>query len=283
MSNGFSVFNQVRFQYPESAEPVFSHFTATLPSGFVSLVGPNGAGKSPLMLLAAGRLLPQAGPISLLGRDTRLCASEDERNAYASFIYQNMEFETEDPLGQLLEQVYTGGFHALKGDDFYQQVLSVFELTGLLTRPLARLSKGEMQRTLLAFSALYGSRSLFMDEPVFAMEDRQKEAALDFFRSYQKATGVTIYVSLHELDLTKKYAETVLLFKKDKSIDMGSPAELLTPAHLEEAYGVPAAMLKQKEYLDRKKLEEEYDLLVSQGQDEPNQPASHEQGEPENN
>ena len=263
MTNGFSVFHQVHFQYPEGEAPVFSNFSATLPAGFVSLVGPNGAGKSTLMLLAAGRLMPQEGTITLLGRDTRLFASEDERNAYASFIYQNMEFETEEPLGALLEQVYAGGFHAMKGEDFYSQVLSVFELTNLRNRPLARLSKGEMQRTLLAFAALYGSRSIFMDEPVFAMEDRQKEAALDFFRSYQKATGVTIYVSLHELDLTKKYAETVLLFKKNRSIDMGSPAELLTPSHLEEAYGVPAAMLKQKEYLDRKKLEEEANLLTS--------------------
>lgn len=263
MTNGFSVFHQVHFQYPEGEAPVFSNFSATLPTGFVSLVGPNGAGKSTLMLLAAGRLMPQEGTITLLGRDTRLFASEDERNAYASFIYQNMEFETEEPLGALLEQVYTGGFHAMKGEDFYREVLSVFELTNLRNRPLARLSKGEMQRTLLAFAALYGSRSIFMDEPVFAMEDRQKEAALDFFRSYQKATGITIYVSLHELDLTKKYAETVLLFKKNRSIDMGSPAELLTPSHLEEAYGVPAAMLKQKEYLDRKKLKEEANLLTS--------------------
>lgn len=263
MSNGFSVFHQVTFQYPESEQPIFSQFSAVLPGGFVSLVGPNGAGKSTLMLLAAGRLLPQEGTISLLGRDTRLFADEAERNAYASFIYQNLEFETEEPLGALLEQVYTGGFHALKGESFYREVLSVFELSGLLKRPLARLSKGEMQRTLLAFSALYGSRSLFMDEPVFAMEDRQKEAALDFFRSYQKSTGLTLYVSLHELDLTKKYAETVLLFKKDRSIDVGSPAELLTPPHLEAAYGVPAALLKQKEYLDRKKLEEEADLLSS--------------------
>lgn len=268
MSKGFSVFDQVRFQYPEAAEPVFTGFSATLPSGFVSLVGPNGVGKSTLMLLAAGRLIPQEGTITLLGRDTRLFSSEEERNAYASFIYQNMEFETEAPLGQLLEQVYAVGFHAMKGDDFYKEVIAVFELAGLLNRPLARLSKGEMQRTLLAFSALYGSRSLFMDEPVFALEDRQKEGALDFFRSYQRATGVSIYVSLHELDLTKKYAETVMLFKKNKSIDMGSPEELLTPPHLEEAYGVPAAMLKQKEYLDRKKLEEEYDLLASHNQND---------------
>lgn len=258
--NSFVHCDSISFTYPEGEHPIFSDFTADLPGGFVSLVGPNGIGKSTLMLLAAGRLFPQKGHIFLLGRDTRTFQDEEERNRYASFIYQNMEFETEEPLAALLETVYAGGFHPLKGEDFYHEVLSVFELTHLRERPLARLSKGEMQRALLAFAALYGSRSIFMDEPVFAMEDRQKEKALEFFRSYHERTGITIYLSLHELDLTKKYDKTVLLFKKNQTIEIGSPLEILTPQNLEEAYGVPAAMLKQKEYLDRTKLKEEAEL-----------------------
>ncbi len=256
----FVAFEDVAFSYPEAASPVFSHFSGTLPDGFVSLVGPNGSGKSTLMLLAAGRLPPVAGRVVLLGRDTRLFADEAERNRYASFIYQNMEFETDENLGDVLEQVYAGGGHPVKGAAFLEEVREAFELAELLGRPLAALSKGGMQRALLAFAALYGSRSIFMDEPVFALEESQKERVLDFFRSYRERTGVTIYVSLHELDLTRKYAETVLLFKHDRTIDLGSPQEILTSEALEAAYGVPAAMLKQKEQLDRKKLEEEAEL-----------------------
>lgn len=254
-------FENVSFSYPETETAVFSRFTGELPGGFVSLVGPNGAGKSTLMLLAAGRLIPQEGSVFLLGRDTRLFLDEEERNRFASFVYQNMEFESEESLESLLTQVYAGGFHPLKPSDFFDEVLKVFELENLRNRPLAKLSKGEMQRTLLAFSALYGSRSVFMDEPVFAMEDKQKEAALDFFRQYGKSAGVSVYVSLHELELSRAYADTILLFGKNKTIDMGPPEEILLPEALEKAYGVPAAMLKQKEYLDRKKLEEESELF----------------------
>ena len=260
--SAFAGFSNVRFSYPDAEQPVFSGFSGNLPGGFVSLVGPNGAGKTTLMLLASGRLLPQEGTVALLGRDTRLFADEAERNAYASFLYQNMEFEADDPLGSLLEQVYAGGTHPLKGSSFFEEVMEAFELSGLKARPLSRLSKGEMQRTLLAFSALYGSQSVFMDEPVFAMEEKQKERALDFFRSYRERTGVTVYVSLHELDLTRKYAETVLLFAKDRTIGIGTPAEMLTAESLEAVYEVPAAMLKQKEQLDRRRLEEEAALLA---------------------
>ncbi len=254
------VFEDVAFSYPEAESPVFSGFSGALPGGFVSLVGPNGSGKSTLMLLAAGRLMPASGRVLLLGRDTRLFSDEEERNRFASFIYQNMEFETEDPLGAVLEQIYAGGCHPAKGAAFLEEVREAFELGELSARPLAALSKGGMQRALLAFAALYGARTLFMDEPIFALEERQKERALDFFKSYRERTGSTVYVSLHELELTRTYAETVLLFKRDRTIDLGSPQEVLTNESLEAAYGVPAAMLKQKEQLDRKKLEEEAEL-----------------------
>ena len=66
----FITFQDITFAYPPvdeeeeeevAVKPIFHHFTATLPGGFVSLVGPNASGKSTFMLLAAGRLLPQQG------------------------------------------------------------------------------------------------------------------------------------------------------------------------------------------------------------------------------
>ena len=44
-----------------------------------------------------------------------------------------------------------------------------------LSRKTMEVSKGELQRTILAFSLLYGSRILIMDEPIFALEAYQKE------------------------------------------------------------------------------------------------------------
>ncbi len=268
MAGSFVSCRAVHFSYPGADQAVFSAFSGELPSGFVSLVGPNGAGKSTLMLLASGRLLPDKGTVLLSGRDTRLFVDEAERNTYASFIYQNMEFESEESLDVLLRQVYAHGHHALKGDTFFNETLEAMELGALGTRPLARLSKGETQRAFLAFAVLYGSRSLFMDEPIFAMEDRQKLRALEFLRSYRERTGVTIYISLHEMELTKKYAETALLFKMDRTIDIGPPELILNEAALEAAYGVPVAMLKQKEGLERRHLEELAALICKAAPDE---------------
>lgn len=268
----FLEFKDITFTYPavegdldENGEqiepkPIFEHFSAELPKGFVSFVGQNGCGKSTLMLLASGRLVPEGGEVLLLGQNPAKMP-EERKNLLASVIYQNMEFETEDKVSELLSFVYKNG--ALKGNaeavrkenkELLGEVIDVFELSSVLEHRLTKLSKGEIQRVLLAFGILYGSASLFMDEPLFALENHQKESVLAYLKEYVRKTGTSIYISMHELDLTKKYADTVLLFYPDRSMALGSPEEVLTRDEVEKAYGVPYAMLKDHESLSREYL-----------------------------
>ncbi len=259
--DNFIHFDQISFAYPcesdEEKKNIFQNFSANLPGGVVCLIGPNGSGKSTFMLLASGRLVPQCGTITLFG-ESIASKDEEERNKIASVIYQNMEFETTDVTGNVLDEVWQKGLCAQKDNsDILGEVKNVFELENILTRPLNALSKGEMQRTLLAFSVLYGSRSLFMDEPLFAMESYQKERALEYLKDYSKKANVPIYVSLHELELSRKYADNILLFYPNRDIDFGSPNEILEKESLEKAYGIPATMLKDAESLNRKILLEQ--------------------------
>lgn len=267
-------FSDVTFIYPalegdldENGEqikmtPVFSHFTGGIPKGFTSLIGPNGSGKSTFLMLASGRLIPQEGKCFLDGKDIA-SLNEEDRNLLASVIYQNMEFESTASVNDLLEEVYRGG--SLKGSakgildedaDLKEELIGEFELRDVLSHPLNGISKGENQRVLLAFSILYGSKSIFMDEPMFAMEDAQKEKALSYLRSFYKKTNTPIYISMHELELTRRYAESVLLFYPDRTMDYGTPEEVMTPEALEKAYGVPLSMLKHSEDMTREELQQ---------------------------
>ena len=290
----FLEFIDVDFTYPpveeydengevfvQESKPVFEHFTAELPEGFVSLVGPNASGKSTLMMLASGRLCPSSGMVKLFETDTREffpviritktedCEkqeiaqprkTEEEKNILASVIYQNMEFETSEKVEELLKQVFENGEFQGKtpaefgSENIFDKVIEVFELKEILDRSISGISKGELQRTLLGFSVLYGSKSIFMDEPLFAMEYYQKEKALAFLVDYSKKMNVSIYISMHELELSKKFAPLVLLFYPDRNMDLGTPEEVLTDEALEKAYGVPASQLRNTERLTRSQM-----------------------------
>jgi ABC-type cobalamin/Fe3+-siderophores transport system ATPase subunit len=256
----------IDFTYPETEESVFTGFSFKIPHGVVSLVGQNGTGKSTLLLLAGGRLLPDSGTIRVLGKDTAEITDEEERNRYVSFIYQNMEFETESSIGELVEFVFENGFHEAKDSTLIKDLIIILELEDCLKLPLQKLAKGQIQRAIIAFSVLYGSKIIMMDEPVFAMEDYQKKRAMGFLTEYAENSGVSIYYSAHELELSRFYADHVMLFFKDQRVMIGSPEGILTPENLEEAYEYPAGMLYKKEHFYREKLKTMQKLV--RGKDE---------------
>jgi iron complex transport system ATP-binding protein len=268
------VFEEVSFRYPDGEADIFTGLDLVLPQGIVSLVGQNGTGKSTLLLLASGRLLPTRGRVLIRGRDTHDLANETERQRLVSFIYQNMEFDTEESIGHLLSFVYANGLHAQRGENpvpdqmprmtvadqmprtTVADLVEVFELGAILGRRTQEVSKGELQRTILAFSLLYGSPLIAMDEPIFALESHQKQKAMDYLARRARKEEMSLYYSVHELDISQKYSDYILLFSRETAPRLGRTAEIFTRETIEKAYEVPFDMLKKREELYRKYLVE---------------------------
>jgi len=247
-------FQNVMYYYEEPDKPVFSNLSASLPGGVTSLVGQNGSGKSTLLLLAGGRFLPRSGRVLIDGIDTAGIKDEEERNRIASFVYQNMEFETEESIGDLLQLVFQSGNHHNENASLVNDLIREFELEAILDRPFHKTSKGEMQKINIAFSLLYGSKILIMDEPVFALENIWKDRILGFLHEYVKENEMNLYYSIHELDLSRKYSDNAVLFFKNGSISVGPTDAVLKKENVEEAYQVPLELLYQREELFRDHL-----------------------------
>jgi ABC-type cobalamin/Fe3+-siderophores transport system ATPase subunit len=244
----------VSFYYPESEQLVFNGLSLELPKGVTTLVGQNGTGKSTLLLLAAGILLPVEGRVQLQGRDTRELQDERARQRHVSFVYQNMEFETEENIGDLLEFVHENGFHERKDSGLIPALVKVCELEKVLNKKTQEVSKGELQRAVIAFSLLYGSRIIMMDEPIFALEQYQKQRIMEFLIQHVHEQGLSLYYSLHELDLSQRYSDYLLLFQKSGQPALGLTRELFTRETIEKAYEVPLVMLKHREAVFRESL-----------------------------
>jgi ABC-type cobalamin/Fe3+-siderophores transport system ATPase subunit len=247
---------KVSFYYPETEQLVFNDLSIELPKGVTTLVGQNGTGKSTLLLLAAGVLLPVEGTVYLQEIDTRNLLEEQERQLYVSFVYQNMEFETEETIGDLLEYVHENGFHEAKDPGLVSNLVDVCELNKVLGKKTQEVSKGELQRIIVAFSMLYGSRIIMMDEPIFALEEYQKHRIMDFLVDYSRTQDISLYYSVHELDISEKYSDYLLMFHKNGRLELGQTKQIFTKENIAEAYEVPYIMLKRKEVIYRETLQD---------------------------
>jgi ABC-type cobalamin/Fe3+-siderophores transport system ATPase subunit len=268
-------FHNVTFSYPTdeagteepgrdhgaSPEPVLSEIELALPQRFTFLVGPNGIGKSTLMLLAAARLFPQEGTITIGGRDTREFinagfepALEAERNELVSFIYQNMEFETEEPIDELFTLVAGNGADPERAGRVRTELVDAAGLRERLGARMHELSKGEMQRAIIVMSVLYASPVIMMDEPVFAVEPDRAERLFAWLKKYCADGGTDIYTSVHDVRLAERFADAVILMHSDGTIETGAPAELLSRERLETAFRAPWDTLYQRQNLYRELL-----------------------------
>ncbi len=246
----------VSFYYPDTARLVFSDLSINLPRGITTLVGQNGTGKSTLLRLAAGVLLPVQGSVLLRGIDTRTLRENQERYRHVSLVEQNIEFETEESIGDLLQDVHENGFHETKDPGLVTELVEVCELNKVLSRKTQEVSKGELQRTIIAFSLLYGSKILMFDEPIFALEDYQKHRIMKYLVEYAKSRDLSLYYSVHELDISEKYSDYLLLFHKNGRIELGATSQLYNRGNIEEAFEVPYVMLKRKEAIYREYLQD---------------------------
>ena len=256
-------FQGVDFSYPpeeegDSPTHVLDGLSIEVPGGVTTLVGPNGVGKSTFMLLAGGRLFPDNGRVFLLGEETERFAGnapspelEARRNQVASFVYQNMEFETEEPVGDLLRYVYDSGGLNGEGEEFLSAIKEALELESALDKRTQELSKGELQRTIISFSLLYGSPVILMDEPVFALEEPQKDRVFTFLMEHARERGLTILYSAHNIDLSAKYSDHTLLFYKEGEVTVGPTPEVFTRENLEAAFQAPYDTLYQRQSLYR--------------------------------
>jgi ABC-type cobalamin/Fe3+-siderophores transport system ATPase subunit len=246
----------ISFYYPDTARLVFSDLSINLPRGITTLVGQNGTGKSTLLRLAAGVLLPVQGSVLLRGIDTRTLRENQERYRHVSLVEQNIEFETEESIGDLLQDVHENGFHETKDPGLVTELVEVCELNKVLSRKTQEVSKGELQRTIIAFSLLYGSKILMFDEPIFALEDYQKHRIMKYLVEYAKSRDLSLYYSVHELDISEKYSDYLLLFHKNGRIELGATSQLYNRGNIEEAFEVPYVMLKRKEAIYREYLQD---------------------------
>ncbi len=215
---------------------ILDHIDVAVPAGSITaVVGPNGAGKSTLLRAFAGLVAPAAGTVTLDGRPL----ADFDRPALARAIaYLPQERAVHWPLAAravaaLGRLPHGGGI----GDPAVDAALAAMDVTHLADRPILELSGGERARVLVARALAQEAPLLIADEPTAGLDPAHALALFELFKRLT-GTGRTVIVALHDLSLAARFADHVVLLAGSRVAAVGRPADVLTPRHLQPAFGV---------------------------------------------
>ncbi len=210
------------------------------PGEVVGLIGPNGSGKSTLLRAVYRMLRPAAGLVALGGDDVwRLSARESARRT--AVVVQEAPGEFEFTVGEVVLMGRTPHKGRLQGDtradeEIARGALARVGMAAFAGRAFNTLSGGEKQRALIARALAQEPRLLVLDEPTNHLDIRFQLEVLELVRGL----GVTILVTLHDLNLAASYCDRLYLLCEGRIEAAGRPEEVLTPALVGAVFGVEA-------------------------------------------
>ena len=109
-------------------------------------------------------------------------------------------------------------------------------LSGYEHRSYLSLSGGEKQRVLLARVLMQESAFIVLDEPTNHLDVSYQYQIMDIL----KGQDVTVFSSIHDLNLAALYCDRIIFMYQGKIVDYGTPEEVLTKENIREYFGIEA-------------------------------------------
>jgi iron complex transport system ATP-binding protein len=223
--------------------PVLQGIGLSLAAGeIVALIGANGAGKSTLLRCVLGLQQRDSGQVLIQGRpledhDGPALARRMAWVPQPKGAGMGLNVAEAVALGRL---PHRGSTAAADDDSVVLDCLQALQLEPLALRPLAELSGGERQRVLIARALAQQAPLLLFDEPTSDLDLRHQLGTLARIRNLARERSVGALVVMHDLALAARFADRLLLLSGGRTLALGPWREVLTPAHLHQAYGVHA-------------------------------------------
>jgi ABC-2 type transport system ATP-binding protein len=202
----------------------------------LGLIGPNGAGKTTLMECLAG-MRPRSGGTFYLG-DGDQGPAEWNPKELLFYLPNNVL-----PYGELYTiEVLTffGQLHEVSRMRWEQIVIHDLSLGPVLGKRVSALSKGNMQRLLLALALMSPQPLLALDEPFDGLDLHQTQAMMGILRGL-RAGARTLLLCIHQLNDAERICDRLLLLSAGRMVGAGTLADLraqtgLADGSLEEIF-----------------------------------------------
>ena len=231
----------------------------------VTLVGPNGSGKSTILKTITRQLTPVGGEIFLAESMAEPSARSNRPDLYEAELKKVEQYAP----GELAKQMavmltgrlqtelmtcrdvtamgrypYTGRLGILSEADEQKvdEALAMVHAQELSDRPFDAVSDGERQRVLLARAICQEPEIIVLDEPTSYLDIRHKLELLDILYKMSREQGITVVMSLHEIDLAMKISDRIVCVKGEEIFACGKPAEILGDETVRQLYDLDPAL-----------------------------------------
>jgi ABC-2 type transport system ATP-binding protein len=185
------------------------------------LIGPDGAGKTTTIRLTGGLLRPDAGTITVFGRDP----IAEHRAITGEVGYLSQRFSL---YGDLTIDENIAFFAEIHGVERYgparDRLLDMTQLTRFRDRRADRLSGGMKQKLALACTLVHEPRILLLDEPTTGVDPVSRREFWKLLSEFL-SRGLTIVMATPYLDEAERCARVALLHE-GRLLALDAPSRL---------------------------------------------------------
>jgi len=192
----------------------------------LGLLGPNGAGKSTLIRSIVGRVIPDAGSISVFGARADSAAA---RNSLG-WIPQELALYPRLTCGENL--LSFGRYHGLSGGALDQAVAKCLGWATLTDRAgelVKNLSGGMKRRLNMAAGLIHAPKLVLMDEPTVGVDPQSRNHIFEMIEKLRDE-GMSIIYTTHYMEEAERLCNRIAIVDHGKVIALGTNAELVANA-----------------------------------------------------
>ncbi|WP_407270478.1 ABC transporter ATP-binding protein [Radiobacillus sp. PE A8.2] len=185
------------------------------------LLGPSGSGKTTTIKILTGQISPTDGEAQVFGIPTSSLNKADNRKRFGvltdnSGLYHRLSIYDNLKLYCVLYDVPLSRI-----DD----VLDMVNLKNEQKKIVSKLSKGMLQRVILARTFLHEPELLFLDEPTAALDPANSQHIHNGLRMLNEK-GTTIFLTTHDMNEADLLCDRVAFLNKGKIQQLDEPAKL---------------------------------------------------------
>ncbi len=208
----------------------------------VTLIGPNGAGKSTILKSITRQLQLLGGKVIFDQNNLHEMTFKEISQKMAVVLTERMkpELMTCADIVATGRYPYTGRLGVLTPEDEKKvdDALRAVNASELANRDFNAISDGQRQRILLARAICQEPEMIILDEPTSFLDIRYKLELLSILTRMAKKNGITIIMTLHEIDLAQKVSDKIVCVHGETIYDYGTPAEIFDEAKIRDLYNI---------------------------------------------